>query len=73
MEAQARQDAKDRAAMVSLMAAILGTQRATYNIEKARELVTESRLIIDAAYEAEGLPSPFPAAPPSAVAVEASA
>lgn len=55
------EDAKDRAGMVALMAAVLQSRIGLEDIDPAFA-VREARGLITAAYAAEGLPSPFPAA-----------
>lgn len=63
MEAERIRDAKDRAHGVALLAAILTTRNPDL-CDDAPQRVLEARELLAAAYAAEGLPSPFPAATP---------
>lgn len=60
-EFRLKQEAMDRANGVAILAAILSAQTMVHADQIADERVREARRLVDAAYRAEGLPSPFPA------------
>ena len=61
-EIRMAEEAKERARMVALMAAVLAARigREDLSPNNCRQNVQEARMLLDAAYEAESLLSPFP-------------